>query len=1107
LLQRTPERWCVISTRTVSVRLQAEIGQYVSGMSKAAAATMRVADSGKKAQESSSKGFDVAGKGALIFGGAVVAGLGLAIKKSMDFEKSMSGIQAATQASGATMEALRATAIKAGADTMYSATEAADAITEMAKAGVSAKDIMGGGLTGALNLAAAGQMDVADAAGIASTAMTQFRLTGAQLPHVADLLAAGAGKAMGSVDDLGQALNQAGLLASSSGISIEETTGTLAAFASAGLIGSDAGTSFKTMLQQLQAPSQQSAQLMQQLGINAYDAQGNFVGLAGLAQQLKDKLGPLTQAERDHALAQIFGSDAARAASVLYREGAKGIEDWTKKVNDAGYAQRQAAQMTDNLSGDLERLGGSFDTFLISAGSGSQGPLRALVQGLTGIVNAAGDLVTMLGAVPAPVWLMVGALTAAKLLSGPLTKGFQGIGFAVDVFKASAQNAGGPVSALKGSLGGIASSINPVSLAITGATLLIPALIDGFKSLTQVSDAAKQAQQTYVEVLKEQNGVLNESVRQAAAKAAQDAGVLDAAQRAGVSLSLVTDALLGNKDAYAQVRGELGRSQEANVGNGKALESTRQAIMALDKLAPTVGETARQQRQLGDATGQTGAAMGQQAGAAAAAAPKVDTYKQSLQDASQAASDAKTQTDLFKLSLDILTGKMVETAQVEAAFYEAASQATGAMKGLHGSVLDAAGGLNVQSESGRKAQGILFNVRDAGNQVIATMIKHGATEGQVIAKDAELRATFIKTAQQMGISAGDAQHLADKIYGIPASRTTSIKADIKSASDAVDTVQRKINGITGKTVVINAEYATNGALRTGHAVAGFAGGGYTGPGGKYEPKGVVHGGEYVFTKEETARAGVGNLAHLAQSLRGYAGGGYVPVNVDFTPAYSAVHRMMAMYSSAPGRGSGAEQWRGVVLRVLSMLGQSPLLANGILRMIQAESGGNPRAINLTDSNARAGHPSQGLMQTIPSTFYAYAGALAGRGITDPLANIYAGVNYALHRYGASMLARGGNRTSGGAYAGYKTGTDYVPEDGLAYLHKGERVVTAADNAAMRSRETSWGASTRPVVNVAAPSLDGMKISGTVAFDPSGMLRFVDAQIVEAFDHATTWGRS
>jgi hypothetical protein len=88
-----------VANRTVSVRLVAEVGQYVSGMSTAAAATMRLGDTADKSTAKAKGGFDLANKSALIMGGAVVAGLGMAISKSMEFEKSMSGIQAATHAS------------------------------------------------------------------------------------------------------------------------------------------------------------------------------------------------------------------------------------------------------------------------------------------------------------------------------------------------------------------------------------------------------------------------------------------------------------------------------------------------------------------------------------------------------------------------------------------------------------------------------------------------------------------------------------------------------------------------------------------------------------------------------------------------------------------------------------------------------------------------------------------------------------------------------------------------------------------------------------------------------------------------------------------------
>ena len=170
------------------------------------------------------------------------------------------------------MDLLREASIEAGKRTVFSATEAAGAVEELAKAGIATADILAGGLNGALDLAAAGGLDVAEAAGIAAIALKQFNLAGDQMPHVADLMAAGAGKAMGSVSDLGMALRQAGQVANMTGLTIEETTAGLSAFASAGLLGSDAGTSFKAMLQRLTPQSAEAQGKMDELGISAYDA-------------------------------------------------------------------------------------------------------------------------------------------------------------------------------------------------------------------------------------------------------------------------------------------------------------------------------------------------------------------------------------------------------------------------------------------------------------------------------------------------------------------------------------------------------------------------------------------------------------------------------------------------------------------------------------------------------------------------------------------------------------------------------------------------------------------------------------------------------------------
>lgn len=400
--------------RTVGVKLVADVSGYMSGIKRAGAATSDFAGQLDKAAKGGQLD-QVADKAAVA--GLGIAGMaGYAVKAAADFEKSMSGVQAATHASAGEIDALKQAALEAGKSTQYSATEAADAITELSKAGVGTADVLGGGLNGALSLAAAGQMDVAEAAETAASAMTMFKLKGSDVPHIADLLAAGAGKAQGSVHDMAGALNQAGLVAGQMGLSIEETTGTLAAFASNGLLGSDAGTSLKTAMLMLANPTDKARGLMEELGIQVYDAQGKFVGITKLAGSLKTQLSGLTQEQRNSALATIFGSDAIRAASILYDQGSTGIQSWIDKVNDSGFAADTARIQTDNLAGDVERLKGSLETMAIEAGGGATGGLRTLTK-------AANALVDQVALLPSGI---SGAMTVIGLLGGALMVGAAG---------------------------------------------------------------------------------------------------------------------------------------------------------------------------------------------------------------------------------------------------------------------------------------------------------------------------------------------------------------------------------------------------------------------------------------------------------------------------------------------------------------------------------------------------------------------------------------------------------------------------------------------------------------------------------------------------------
>lgn len=219
----------------------------------------------------------------------------------------------------------------------------------------------------------------------------------------------------------------------------------------------------------------------------------------------------------------------------------------------------------------------------------------------------------------------------------------------------------------------------------------------------------------------------------------------------------------------------------------------------------------------------------------------------------------------------------------------------------------------------------------------------------------------------------------------------------------------------------------------------FAKGGIASKIGKAAGKAGSGAKQFIDDLSNTAQAFVKNpvewvtskiLAPVKSQVAGISGGqfGQMVGRLPVSAATALVDKVKSMASDLASKwtsksefgqyhgsvGGGVERWRSLVLQVLNELGQPASWADTVLRRMNQESGGNPNAINNWDSNAKAGHPSQGLMQTIPGTFAAYAGPYLARGITDPLANIYAGVNYALHRYGSlSALNRAGGYALGG----------------------------------------------------------------------------------------------
>lgn len=739
-----------MADRTTKVRLTAEISNYVAGMERAAKATRELTDGSAAKLAQTREALNQVGTAALAIGAVAAAGVAIAVKKFADFDEAMSNVKAATQETAGNMDLLRSAAIDAGGATVFSAVEAANAIEELGKAGLSTTEILSGGLSGALNLAAAGQLDVARAAEITAITIKQFNLQGKDATHVSDLLAAGAGKAAGDVEDLAQALNQSALVANQAGLSLEDTTGTLAAFASAGLLGSDAGTSLKTMLQRLTPQSKEAADQMAALGITAYDASGNFIGITKVAGLLQQQMKDLTPEARNAALSVMFGADAVRAASVLYTQGADGIAEWIEKTNDSGYAAKVAADRMDNLKGDVEKLGGAFDSLLINSGSGVNDLLRGLAQGATAVIDVVAEMPTPL----LNTALGLAGVTAAALLVG------------------GAFLAGIPkVAAFKVSLDTLGISMKATAISAAAMTGAIGLATLGIGYFIGKAAAVKAGADSFAQSLDKATGALTDYSRELVVKQLNESGAYEVAKKAGVSQQELTDAVLSGGKALDEISGKIdGLNTIGNSFSGLAF----QAGNASDAIEDTRKQVVMGQEDFKNSAAATDGAAG--------STERMAAEMEALAEQAQATEDAITAA---KDAITNFGDTTLNANESQRAFQEAVDAATASLE-ENGKTLD------VTTEAGRNNQSALDDLAQTAADAAVAAYELSGNEQQLKADLDAARDSLVDQAQKFGMTKTEAEAYADAVLATPKEVETLVKLNDTEAKAKLAALKRTI---------------------------------------------------------------------------------------------------------------------------------------------------------------------------------------------------------------------------------------------------------------------------------------------------------------------------
>ena len=445
---------------------------------------------GEKMQDAGDKISGVGQKLLPVTAGVTALGT-IAVKTGADFDAAMSKVAAVSGATGSEMDALREKAREMGSKTKFSASEAADAMNYMAMAGWKTNDMLSG-IEGIMNLAAASGEDLASTSDIVTDALTAFGLSASDSGHFADILAAASSNANTNVSMMGETFKYAAPVLGSLGYSAEDSAIAIGLMANAGIKSSQAGTALRSAITNLAKPTDTVASAMEQYGISLTDSSGKMYSLRELMEQLRQKLGGLSEAEQAQAAASLFGKEAMSGMLAIINGSPADFEKLSNAIDTCsdtvdgynGTTEKMAAVMQDNLAGQVTILKSQLEELAISFSDILMPTIRSIVSRIQELVDKLNQLDPQTKETIAKIALVTAALGPMLVVLGKTISSVGTVFSAVSKLPALFSAVQGGIGAITGALGVSLGSL----LAIIAA---VAALVAAFVHLWKTNDEFK----------------------------------------------------------------------------------------------------------------------------------------------------------------------------------------------------------------------------------------------------------------------------------------------------------------------------------------------------------------------------------------------------------------------------------------------------------------------------------------------------------------------------------------------------------------------------------------------------------------------------------------